>query len=244
MDFPRLNFHIHSRFSDGENSIKQIVRASLKLGLKYIAITDHFSDSWKARVIPTLNSVEKIDLYLKKLKDCKDFLFKSNKNLLLFSGIEIDLSSSENFIRKLIHPEKFDLILFEYMETLEGIAFVKNLINRWKENVKKEKLPLFGLAHFDPSFFIHDGFDILINFLENNEIYFEFNSSYSKCYSRKNEMFFKKLKDYNVPVAIGCDSHALKFLNDYEDPVQMIIYYGLERNYMLFLDKIMTKKTS
>lgn len=238
MDFPKLNFHVHSRFSDGENNIKQIIQASLKLGLEYIAITDHFSNSWKASVIPTLDSVEKINLYLKKLKQCKRFLSKSNKELFLFSGIEIDLGSSENFILKLIHPDQFDLILFEYMETLEGITFVKNIINIWKNNVKNGKLPLLGLAHFDPSLFLHDGFDVLINFLKHDQIYFEFNSSYSEFYSRKNQIFFEILKDNDIPIAIGCDSHDLKSLNDYKEPVEMIKYYGLERNYQLFIDKV------
>lgn len=238
MNFPRLNFHIHSSFSDGKNSIKQIVNESINLGLEYIAITDHFSNSWKARVIPTLDSAEKISQYLGNLKICKKFLLNSNKNLPLFSGIEIDLGSSETFIKNLISPKNFNLILFEYIETLEGIAFVKKIINDWKIKQKNENLPLFGLAHCDPSHFMIEGFEILINFLEEYEIYFEFNSSYSKYFSRKNELFFKELKEYDIPVAIGCDSHDLKSLDDYEEPKQMIKYYELERNYTLFIEKV------
>jgi predicted metal-dependent phosphoesterase TrpH len=59
MKVPKFNLHIHSIYSDGKNTIKKIVEKSLKLELEYIAITDHFTDSWKARVINTLDSKKK-----------------------------------------------------------------------------------------------------------------------------------------------------------------------------------------
>ena len=200
--------------------------------MQYIAITDHFSNSWKARVIPTLDSIEKIALYLENLKTCKKFLLNLNEGLDLFSGIEIDLGSSDKYIKNLINPEEYDLILFEYVETINGIAFVKKVTEHWKKRLGEEKLPLLGLAHFDPSIFMVDGFDLLITFLEEYDIYFEFNSRYPDYYSRKNELFFNELKYHDIPVAIGCDSHDLKTLDDYEEPTQMIDYYGLERNFV------------
>lgn len=238
MEYPNVNFHIHSKFSDGENTIHKIVDASLKLGLEYIAITDHFSNSWKSKLIPTLDSHEKINNYLKKIKYCKHFLQNSKEHAVLFTGIEIDVGSSKEYIYNFINPKKFDLILFEYLESFEGIAFIKNLINHWNLKIKHQKFPIFGLAHFDPSLFMYDGISILLNFLEDYMIYFEFNSSYSQFYSRKYQFFFEELKEHDIPITIGCDSHDLKSLNNGEEPLQMIKYYGLERNYKLFLDKI------
>ena len=79
MAFPKINLHIHSNFSDGNNSIKKIVVKSIKLGLDYIAITDHFSNSWKAGIISTLSSNEKISRYLEEIRDCQEFLKTSKK---------------------------------------------------------------------------------------------------------------------------------------------------------------------
>ena len=58
MNFPKINLHIHSTFSDGRNTIKQIIKRAIQLNLSYICITDHFTNSWKAGVIPTLNNEE------------------------------------------------------------------------------------------------------------------------------------------------------------------------------------------
>ncbi|MFX1590337.1 MAG: PHP domain-containing protein, partial [Promethearchaeota archaeon] len=167
MDFPRFNLHIHSNYSDGRNSIEQIVRKSIEYGLKYIAITDHFTNSWKASVIPTLDSKEKITNYILEINQCQNYLKRENINLRLFKGIEIDISSSKSYILNFINPYEFDIILFEYLESPEGIAFIKNLLKSWKKKyITNKSFPILGLAHFDPSFFIYSYFDILIPFLK------------------------------------------------------------------------------
>ncbi len=239
MDFPKINLHTHSVFSDGKNSIKQMVTVALKLKINYLAITDHFSDSWKCKIIPTLNTAEKIEDYLIKIENCQSYLKTNNKNLRLFKGIEIDLGSSEKVIKKFIRPEHFDIILFEYLETPEGMAYVRNIIEYWK-NLKpvNNKFPILGLAHFDPSNFIYQGLDSLIYFLKEFNIYYEFNSSYYECFSRKNELFFKKLKEHKIYVAIGSDAHNLNGLDFIEEPLKMIEIYNLENNFKLFLERL------
>ena len=236
MDFPKLNLHIHSRYSDGRNSIKEIVKKSIEYGLNYIAITDHFTNSWKASVIPTLNSKEKLTNYILEINQCQNYLKRKNINLRLFKGIEIDIGSSGSYILNLINPYKFDIILFEYLESPEGIAFIKNILKSWKKKYLPNKsFPILGLAHFDPSFFIYNYFDVLIPFLKEYNIYFEFNSSYSQYYARKFLDFFLKLKESSILVAIGCDSHNLLNLIDIKDPVNMIREYELTDNLMTLI---------
>ncbi|MFX0137678.1 MAG: PHP domain-containing protein [Candidatus Hodarchaeota archaeon] len=241
MMFPKMNLHIHSNYSDGRQTIKQIVERSIKLELDYIAITDHFTNSWKAWV-STLNNYEAISAYIEEISNCQKFLTKYNKHLILLKGIEVDLTSSEQFIRKYIQIDKFDLILFEYLQSHESIAFIKNIIYYWKSKLTElDMFPVLGLAHFDPSYFLTGNLDILMNFLKNNNIYFEFNSSYPLFYSRKNEFFFEKLKEYQIPVGIGCDSHILSNLNDIEEPMEMIKYYNLEKNFEILLKTLNSK---
>ncbi len=245
MEFPKINLHIHSNYSDGRNSIKQIVKKSLKLGLDYIAITDHFTNSWKAGVIPTLNNIDKISEYLDEISTCQNYLKENNKKLVLYKGIEVDISSSERYIKNLLQIDKFNLVLFEYLQTPESIAFIKNIIRYWKYSIKNvNNFPILGLAHFNPFYLIHGSLEILIKFLKNYNIYFEFNSSYPQCYSPRNALFFEKLKEYQIPVAIGCDSHNLANLNDIEEPIEMIKYYNLERNYEIFIDKLSFKNSN
>jgi len=229
MVLPKLNLHIHSIYSDGRNTIEQIVKRALKTGLDYICITDHFTNSWKADIISNLNNLDKIKRYLGEISQFKEFLAKENKNLTLLKGVEIDLSSSEKYIINNISPNLFDLILFEYLENFEGIAFVKKILEYWKKK-NYNNFPLIGLAHFDPSYFIIRGLDILLDFLKQYDIIIEFNSSYPQFYSRKHEIFYNKLKDSGIKVSIGCDSHHISSLKDIESPYNMIEFYNLEEN--------------
>ncbi len=242
MELPRINLHAHTLFSDGQNLIKDIVNKALELGINYLAITDHFTNSWKSGIMTNLDSTEKIEDYLNEISECQEFLINNHKNLRLFKGIEVDLSSSANYIKRLINPTKFEIILFEYLETPEGIAFVRNLIDQWKNSVSPLKdFPLIGLAHFDPSNFLYDGLNVLIQFLKDYNIFFEFNSRYPQYYSRRNEMFFKKLKEHNILVAIGSDSHDSRSLDNILDPHIMIKAYNLESNLEMFINHLKQK---
>jgi len=242
MKLPKLNLHIHSTYSDGKNSISQIVSSALDKGLDYICITDHFTNSWKADIIPNLNSLDKIEMYLEEIGQFQKYLLDEERQMALFKGIEIDLNSTEKFILNSISPAKFDIIIFEYLESIEGISFIKKIINYWKKKSKNPKVfPLIGLAHFDPSFFVINGMNILIDFLTQNQIFFEFNSSYPQFYSQKYHSFFDQLKKRNVLVSIGCDSHHISRLKDIEEVYDRIKFYQLESN-LIDLIQILDKK--
>jgi DNA polymerase (family 10) len=235
--YPQINLHIHSNFSDGKNSIKEIVERALKSELNYIAITDHFTDSWKEWVTKLKNEAIISD-YLAEIIEIQNFLKDNNEKLIVLKGIEVDLSSSENFLR-MIKPAEFDIIIFEYLENYETLAFLKNLISFWKSLLKDiNYFPILGLAHFDPSYFLHKNLEILISFLKDNRIYFEFNSSYPQYYARKNQLFFEALRKANVPVAIGCDSHHINNIDKIEEPEEMIFYYDLTHNFQDLVNQL------
>ena len=102
MSFPRINLHIHSNFSDGKNSIPQIIQKSIELNLDYIAITDHYTNSWKEG-FSKLKSYENLSEYLEEITRCQNFLKENQKKLILLKGLEIDLDSTEQFINQ-VHP--------------------------------------------------------------------------------------------------------------------------------------------
>lgn len=244
MEIPNINLHIHSTFSDGKNNIKQIIERAIKLHIDFICITDHFSNSWKASIIPTLNSKLKIDNYLDMISECQRYLSVKKVATTLLKGIEIDISSSQSYIINLVKPSQYDLILFEYLETPESISSIRNILDLWNSTIsQKSKLPLIGLAHFDPSYFIYGNLETLIRFLTKYNIFFEFNSSYPQCYSRKNQVFFEKVKQNNIMVSIGCDSHSIMNLADYEEPREMIKYYELDFNLNKLIKFIKNRKT-
>ena len=241
MELPKLNLHIHSKYSDGRNTIPQIVSTALDKGLDYICITDHFTNSWKADVIPNLNSIAKIEMYLDEIDQFQKYLHDEERQMALFKGIEIDLSSTEKFIVNNILPTRFDILLFEYLESIEGIFFIKKIVNYWKGKTKNSTdFPLMGLAHFDPSFFAINGMTILIDFLTEHRIFFEFNISYPQFYSQKYRSFFDMLKERNVLVSIGSDAHHISDVSTPIEAYDRIKFYELESN-LIDLVKILDK---
>ena len=239
MNIPRINLHVHSTYSDGKSSIEKIIKKAISEGLEYIAITDHFTNSWKANIIPTLDTSYKIDKYRSEISTCQSYLKKRKEKLHVFTGIEIDLGSSKEHILEYIKPEDYDIILFEYLESIESIAFIKSLLVSWRKIKSPNKpFPLLGLAHFDPSYFLYQGLQVLINFLLENEIFIELNSSYSQYYSRKYSLFYEKVKEAGILVSIGCDSHDTKRLADISGPWEAIKDYLLQNNVFQLISKI------
>ncbi|MBN1214846.1 MAG: PHP domain-containing protein [Candidatus Lokiarchaeota archaeon] len=240
MILPKINLHIHSNFSDGKNTVEQIVDRANELKFNFIAITDHFSDSWKANIIKTLNSYDIINDYLNEIEILNRDLKKAKSNLKILKGIEIDLESSFNYIMKLIHPKEFDIILFEYLDNPESLAFVQKIISEWRKKKKLgKKNPLFGLAHFDPANFIYFDMSILLNIMSKYHIYYEFNSNYPQFYSTKyKELFFDKLILFKIPIAVSSDAHYLNQLDEIDEPISMIEYYDLVDNFKILLEKL------
>lgn len=245
MELPRINLHAHTTYSDGKNSIKDMVYKALELNINYLAITDHLTNSWKSGLMNPLDSRGKIEEYLEEISEYQEFLIGNNKNLRLYKGIEVDLSSSRDYIQRLIYsPTNFEIILFEYLETPEGIAFIKNLIDQWKLIPSKNKtFPILGLAHFDPSNFIFRGLDRLIQFLKKYNIYVELNSSYSDFYSIKNKIFFEMVQEYQIPVGIGSDAHLSNNLSLIQEPLDRIKDFGLENNLFLLIELLKKERT-
>jgi DNA polymerase (family 10) len=236
MNLPKINLHIHSNFSDGRNTIEQIVRKCINLEMDYICITDHLSNSLKSKIIRTLDDNDKIETYLKTIFECNRILSEKKNKLRVLKGVEIDISSDRNHIIKLIDPTKFDLILFEYLETYTGVAFITNLINQWKHTyAQHQNFPLFGLAHFDPAFFFYSNFNPLIDFMTFYNIIYEFNSCYPHSYSTNYEDFFYKLKENQIMFSIGADSHELESLMEIEIPLMMLDRYNLDENFQMLV---------
>ena len=232
MDLSKINLHVHSNFSDGANTIEQIVSKGIELGITYLSITDHLSNSWKSNIIPTLDSSVKIENYLSEITRINHYLKNIDAKLRVLKGIEIDISSDMEYILKIISPDKFDLILFEYIENYEGIAFVSNIINYWRSSsTSKYKIALFGVAHLDPIHFYFGNFNRLIDFFTEYRLIYEFNARYPNSYSPKYKELFQRLKDQHIYFSVGSDSHNVDSQSDIEVPLRMIEYYDLQRNY-------------
>ncbi len=96
-------FHCHTTYSDGKNTIEEMVQAAIERGLKYIGISDHSQTAFYA------NGLTEADL--KKQRKEIERVQKKHSDIRIFWGIESDILPSG----KLDYPEnvlkEFDFVV-------------------------------------------------------------------------------------------------------------------------------------
>jgi DNA polymerase (family X) len=76
-------FHMHTAYSDGSNSIEEMVEEAIRLGLHYIGITDHSRAAYYARGL----NIDEVKRQVEEI----DAINQKYKNFRVFKGIESDI---------------------------------------------------------------------------------------------------------------------------------------------------------
>jgi DNA polymerase (family 10) len=97
------DLHVHSEWSDGQNTIEEIARACMKKGYAYVAITDH---SQGLKVAGGLTIAE-----LKKKKREIERLNKKQRNFHILFGGEVDIDAEGDLDYKDEVLKGFDLVV-------------------------------------------------------------------------------------------------------------------------------------
>ncbi len=217
----RIDLHIHSTYSDGTSSIKAIIQMAKAKGLSYIAITDHFTSSWKQSIIDTIN--------FKNFEAYRQEIIKERK-LISFNcliGIEIDMDSNFEDICQ-IPFNKFELLLFEYVDSLVTFKKLEALIQ------ESEIAGIKALAH--NSYFKLANAEKFSKILVDNDIYFELNTRYLNRFDEEAIVRLKILNDYGVKFTMGSDAHVQERIGVVNDAVSILERLdGLEN--LIDLDK-------
>ncbi len=79
------DFHIHTKWSDGGNTIEEMVEAGRKRGYKYIAITDHTRALGVANGLDEKRVLEQIE-FIRKLNE-------KNKDVVILCGVEANIGN-------------------------------------------------------------------------------------------------------------------------------------------------------
>jgi DNA polymerase (family 10) len=79
----RGDLHMHSTWSDGRNSISDMVSASKQLGYEYIAITDHSERAWSSRTL----AADEVDLQREEITALRAKV----RGIEILHGIEVDI---------------------------------------------------------------------------------------------------------------------------------------------------------
>jgi len=209
------DLHCHTRYSDGQNSIIEMIEAAIDIGLKTIAITDHVSKDTKW-----------FTQYLHDIRTIKD---KCRNKINILSGFEAkaenlygDLDIKDNWydlvdiVLGAIHsiPSDNGFFLEEKKPKEENI-----LIDCWLKTMaglmQNKKITI--IAHPFLEFEVYDLSktedleNIFLSWAISQNKTIEFNLRHPTLNSR----LAKKLLNAGISIVIGSDAHSVKELYSY-----------------------------
>jgi DNA polymerase (family 10) len=97
------DLHVHTEWTDGNNSVEEMARAAKKRGYKYIAICDH------SPTVGVTNGLTEERL-LKQMKEIES-LNKKYKDFKILSGIEVDIRANSQLDLQDEVLEKCDIVV-------------------------------------------------------------------------------------------------------------------------------------
>ena len=213
------DLHVHSTYSDGINSIEEVVTAAEKLGYDYVGITDH-SQSLKVANGVSIEDVKKKCDHIKKIN--------KNSETTVFCGTECDILKDG----RLDYPD----------ETLKTFDYVGIGIHSLFKMDKKEATNRILTALDNPfvTFLAHPtcrmighrkGFDVDMELLFDKAVetntFLEINAFPDRL--DLNDINVKRAKDKEVKFIIGSDSHSIQHLSNMQ--------YGVETARRGWLEK-------
>ncbi|MDP8011550.1 MAG: PHP domain-containing protein [Thermoplasmata archaeon] len=228
MENELIDFHIHSKFSDGIYAVEDIINFAKSHGFKMIGISDHY------------DTIKTVSIKKNKLLDYITFLNSLKNEFNLKSAVEIDFSPRTD-LENLPFDQlnSLDYILFEYVQDplWDGYPFWKLI-----DLLEKINVPI-GLAHNNIMRNFKDvDMDEFVDVLETHKIFIEINANdiytiLSEYFFNLSEEFFKLIRNREIPISVGSDMHnKLDDMLKVKIGLTFIRNLNLERNLQLFLE--------
>ncbi|MFZ5641758.1 MAG: DNA polymerase/3'-5' exonuclease PolX [Bacillota bacterium] len=206
----RGDLHVHSNWSDGVNSIEQIVGRAVEMGYEYIAITDHSKSLAVAKGL----SIER----LRQQDEVIGRINRENKNITVLRGIEADILANGD----LDYPDEI------LAEKDIVVASVHSGFRQEREKITDRIISAIKHEHVDilahPTGRLigrRDPYDVdMDRVLEAAAKYntvLEINSSPDRL--DVNDHYARKAKEYGIKIAVNTDAHEISRLAE--------IKYGL-----------------
>jgi len=194
------DLHVHSRYSDGNLSLKELAELAQGMGYKYIAICDH---SQAAKYAGGLTA----DRLLEQMEEI-DRLNRGLKNFKILKGIEVDILHDG----KLDFPDKV-LKRLDLVVAAIHSGFKKNVTERI---LKAMENPLVTIIAHPSGRLIsrREGYDVdlekILQAAKEKRKALELNAYYDRL--DLNEFYLKKAKENQIKIGIGTDTHYAKGL--------------------------------
>lgn len=202
-----VDYHLHSTWTDGKNSVSEIIYNAKKNNLHSIAITDHirkestyFSEYKKE--IENLNEEEEINIYTGFEAKVSDFFGNIDVKQEVTSEADIAIVSVHRYPigSKLYNASEFKQKIAQEIELELSIAALK----KGGFNVLGHPGGM-SVAFYQE--FPAEFYEKIIIECVKNEIAFDFNGRY---HLHLLNILHPLLKKYNPHISIGSDSHSVE----------------------------------
>ncbi len=197
----RGDLHIHTKASDGSNSIEEIVMACIKKGYEYLCITDHS----KSSVIANGLDEKRLEKHIKEIRKIAE---KYKDEILVLAGTEVDILADGS----LDYPDsllsELDLVTASIHSGLgqpqEKITsrILKAMDNPHVDTIGHPTGRLLGQR--EPS-----NIDIvkIIRHAKETGTWLELNASWQRLDLK--DVHLREAKEHNVKVCISTDAHDI-----------------------------------
>lgn len=197
------DLHVHSQWSDGGNTIEELVSASLKRGYSYIAIADH---SQSLKVAGGLGLAD-----LKKKQQEINRINKRLKGFRVLYATEVDIDSDGKLDYKDEVLREFDVVVaaihtgFKQAKVQLTRRIIKACQNKYVHIIAHPTGRLWGTR---------DAYDIdldkILKVAKDTNTYLEINAFPQRL--DLNDLNCRRAKDMGVKLAIATDAHTTEQL--------------------------------
>jgi len=200
------DLHIHTKYSDGKNSIEEIAKVAIKKGYEYIAITDHSKRVTVANGLDekrVFEQIEEIDRVSEKL------------NIAILKGIEVDILADGSLDLSDDVLKELDIVVgaihygFNFSKELQTYRVLKAMDNLYFNILAHPTGRIIGKRkEYDIDL------EKIMEHAKDNGCFLEINSQPERL--DLNDIDIKLAKDIGVKMGIFTDSHnifCLDFMN-------------------------------
>jgi len=198
------DLHVHTKWSDGSDTIEQIAKAAKERGYKYLAICDH------AGKLKIANSLDGRRL-LKQIKEI-DKLNKKFKNFVILKGAEVDIRKDGSLAIDNNILKKLDIVTASVHSGFKSSE--KDMTDRIVKAIENPYVNVIGhptgrlLQKRNP---YSVNLEKLFTAAKDNNVALEINAMPDRL--DLNDINSRAAKEKGVKLAIGTDSHSKEQLH-------------------------------
>jgi len=229
---PTKDYHVHSIFSDGKNTIEENVKRAVELGLSEVGVSEHGFNQLKAGIKrEDLGKIKAEIARVQALYPSVKIKLGIEANLLNLNG-DVDLTDED--------VKQFDFIILgihklTYGKKVKGsFSFnLKNMLFKSKKRAKQiahsyelafSRYPITIVAH--PNYAGKCDIEELIKSCKKHGVLFELNRKHLEDI----EPDVDKIVASDVPLIFSSDAHNSEFVGDFSRQIEFVKKYNIDLN--------------